>query len=82
MVHADSSYVVLLLREVKELNPPEVSDSVLQFASWGAHSQQLVSSLLHARIHTNLFIPGSHVMKFQVLIVIIGKKHNSVVSVF
>lgn len=30
-------------REVKELNPPEVSDSVLQFASWGAHSQQLVS---------------------------------------
>uniref|UniRef100_A0A3Q3X3D4 Uncharacterized protein n=1 Tax=Mola mola TaxID=94237 RepID=A0A3Q3X3D4_MOLML len=30
------------IREVKELNPPEVSDSVLQFASWGAQGQQLV----------------------------------------
>uniref|UniRef100_A0A4W5NST7 Dipeptidyl peptidase like 10 n=1 Tax=Hucho hucho TaxID=62062 RepID=A0A4W5NST7_9TELE len=29
-------------REVRELNPPEVSDSVLQFASWGVRDQQLV----------------------------------------
>uniref|UniRef100_A0A673Z7V2 Dipeptidyl peptidase like 10 n=1 Tax=Salmo trutta TaxID=8032 RepID=A0A673Z7V2_SALTR len=29
-------------REVQELNPPEVSDSVLQFASWGVRDQQLV----------------------------------------
>lgn len=57
VVYANSTYFVLLLREVKELNPPEVSDSVLQFASWGAHSQQLVSPLLHERIHTNLFVP-------------------------
>ncbi|KAE8299536.1 Inactive dipeptidyl peptidase 10 Dipeptidyl peptidase IV-related protein 3 [Larimichthys crocea] len=28
--------------EVRELNPPEVSDSVLQFASWGVHGQQLL----------------------------------------
>uniref|UniRef100_A0A3Q3H0A4 Dipeptidylpeptidase IV N-terminal domain-containing protein n=1 Tax=Labrus bergylta TaxID=56723 RepID=A0A3Q3H0A4_9LABR len=28
--------------EVRELNPPEVSDSVLQFASWGVQGQQLV----------------------------------------
>lgn len=32
------------IREVRELNPPEVSDSVLQFASWGLRGQQLVSS--------------------------------------
>ncbi|XP_075886811.1 inactive dipeptidyl peptidase 10-like [Nelusetta ayraudi] len=39
-----ASYLIynLYTREVKELNPPEVSDSVLQFASWGAHSQQLI----------------------------------------
>ncbi|KAF3695169.1 Inactive dipeptidyl peptidase 10 Dipeptidyl peptidase IV-related protein 3 [Channa argus] len=30
------------LKEVRELNPPEVSDSVLQFASWGVHGQQLL----------------------------------------
>ncbi|XP_047456351.1 inactive dipeptidyl peptidase 10-like [Mugil cephalus] len=29
-------------REVRELNPPEVSDSVLQFASWGIQGQQLM----------------------------------------
>uniref|UniRef100_A0A3Q4MMF7 Inactive dipeptidyl peptidase 10-like n=1 Tax=Neolamprologus brichardi TaxID=32507 RepID=A0A3Q4MMF7_NEOBR len=28
--------------QVRELNPPEVSDSVLQFASWGVRGQQLV----------------------------------------
>ncbi|KAJ0005993.1 hypothetical protein NQD34_015887 [Periophthalmus magnuspinnatus] len=32
----------LLSREVRELNPPEVSDSVLQFASWGVQGQQLM----------------------------------------
>nr|XP_020475860.1 inactive dipeptidyl peptidase 10-like isoform X1 [Monopterus albus] len=39
-----ASYLVynLYTREVQELNPPEVSDSVLQFASWGAHGQQLI----------------------------------------
>ncbi|CAB1447086.1 unnamed protein product [Pleuronectes platessa] len=38
-----ASYLVynLYTREVRELNPPEVSDSVLQFASWGAWGQQL-----------------------------------------
>ncbi|TNN53558.1 Inactive dipeptidyl peptidase 10 [Liparis tanakae] len=29
-------------REVRELNPPEVSDSVLQFASWGVQGQDLI----------------------------------------
>ncbi|XP_035460771.2 inactive dipeptidyl peptidase 10-like [Scophthalmus maximus] len=39
-----ASYLIynLYTREVRELNPPEVSDSVLQFASWGVHSQQLI----------------------------------------
>lgn len=36
----------LWTREVLELNPPEVSNSVLQFASWGVRGQQLVSSLM------------------------------------
>ncbi|KAM3607698.1 uncharacterized protein V6R79_012214 [Siganus canaliculatus] len=39
-----ASYLIynLYTREVRELNPPEVSDSVLQFASWGVHGQQLI----------------------------------------
>ncbi|XP_034430778.1 inactive dipeptidyl peptidase 10-like [Hippoglossus hippoglossus] len=39
-----ASYLVynLYTREVLELNPPEVSDSVLQFASWGVRGQQLI----------------------------------------
>ncbi|XP_048050704.1 inactive dipeptidyl peptidase 10-like isoform X1 [Megalobrama amblycephala] len=39
-----ASYLIFNLqtREVHELNPPEVSDCVLQFASWGIHGQQLV----------------------------------------
>ncbi|KAM6979334.1 inactive dipeptidyl peptidase 10-like [Tautogolabrus adspersus] len=39
-----ASYLIynLFTREVRELNPPEVSDSVLQFASWGVQGQQLV----------------------------------------
>ncbi|MEQ2288852.1 Inactive dipeptidyl peptidase 10, partial [Ameca splendens] len=38
-----ASYLIynLFTREVRELNPPEVSDSVLQFASWGVQGQQL-----------------------------------------
>ncbi|XP_055361171.1 inactive dipeptidyl peptidase 10-like isoform X2 [Betta splendens] len=39
-----ASYLIynLYTREVKELNPPEVSDSILQFASWGIRGQQLM----------------------------------------
>ncbi|XP_051814855.1 inactive dipeptidyl peptidase 10-like isoform X2 [Acanthochromis polyacanthus] len=39
-----ASYLIynLYTREVLELNPPEVSDSVLQFASWGIKGQQLM----------------------------------------
>uniref|UniRef100_A0A3Q3A3L6 Inactive dipeptidyl peptidase 10-like n=1 Tax=Kryptolebias marmoratus TaxID=37003 RepID=A0A3Q3A3L6_KRYMA len=39
-----ASYLIYNLhtREVRELNPPEVSDSVLQFASWGVQGQQLI----------------------------------------
>ncbi|XP_013881529.1 inactive dipeptidyl peptidase 10 [Austrofundulus limnaeus] len=39
-----ASYLIynLYTREVRELNPPEVSDSVLQFASWGVQGQQLI----------------------------------------
>ncbi|XP_034041971.1 inactive dipeptidyl peptidase 10-like [Thalassophryne amazonica] len=39
-----ASYLIynLYTREVHELNPPEVSDSVLQFASWGSCGQQLM----------------------------------------
>lgn len=35
-------------REVWELNPPEVEDSVLQYAAWGVQGQQLVSMPPHA----------------------------------
>ncbi|KAK5921404.1 hypothetical protein CgunFtcFv8_025112 [Champsocephalus gunnari] len=39
-----ASYLIynMYTREVRELNPPEVSDSVLQFASWGVQGQQLL----------------------------------------
>ncbi|XP_015252483.1 PREDICTED: inactive dipeptidyl peptidase 10-like, partial [Cyprinodon variegatus] len=39
-----ASYLIynLFTREVQELNPPEVSNSVLQFASWGVQGQQLI----------------------------------------
>uniref|UniRef100_A0A8C5G3P2 Inactive dipeptidyl peptidase 10-like n=1 Tax=Gouania willdenowi TaxID=441366 RepID=A0A8C5G3P2_GOUWI len=39
-----ASYLIYNLhtREVRELNPPEVSDSILQFASWGVQGQQLL----------------------------------------
>ncbi|XP_077436620.1 inactive dipeptidyl peptidase 10-like isoform X2 [Vanacampus margaritifer] len=39
-----ASYLIynLYTREVLELNPPEVSNSVLQFASWGVGGQQLI----------------------------------------
>ncbi|XP_046700804.1 inactive dipeptidyl peptidase 10-like isoform X2 [Silurus meridionalis] len=39
-----ASYLIYNLhtREVHELNPPEVSDSMLQFASWGVWGQQLI----------------------------------------
>ncbi|XP_028819441.1 inactive dipeptidyl peptidase 10 isoform X2 [Denticeps clupeoides] len=39
-----ASYLIynLQTREVHELNPPEVSQSVLQFASWGVRGQQLI----------------------------------------
>ncbi|XP_063285213.1 inactive dipeptidyl peptidase 10 [Pelobates fuscus] len=39
-----ASYVIydIQTREVWELNPPEVEDSVLQYAEWGATGQQLI----------------------------------------
>lgn len=39
-----ASYLIynLATREVQELNPPEVTNSVVQFASWGVRGQQLV----------------------------------------
>ncbi|XP_017595731.1 PREDICTED: inactive dipeptidyl peptidase 10 isoform X2 [Corvus brachyrhynchos] len=39
-----ASYVIYNIhtREVWELNPPEVEDSVLQYAAWGVHGQQLI----------------------------------------
>ncbi|KAG8432194.1 hypothetical protein GDO86_016728 [Hymenochirus boettgeri] len=39
-----ASYVIynIRTREVWELNPPEVEDSVLQYAEWGVQGQQLV----------------------------------------
>ncbi|XP_075385648.1 inactive dipeptidyl peptidase 10 isoform X1 [Tenrec ecaudatus] len=39
-----ASYVIYNIhtREVWELNPPEVEDSVLQYAAWGAQGQQLI----------------------------------------
>ncbi|XP_068184642.1 inactive dipeptidyl peptidase 10-like [Antennarius striatus] len=39
-----ASYLIYNLhtREVRELNPPEVSNAVLQFASWGVRGQQLL----------------------------------------
>ncbi|XP_019472975.1 inactive dipeptidyl peptidase 10-like [Meleagris gallopavo] len=38
-----ASYVIYNIhtREVWELNPPEVEDSVLQYAAWGVQGQQL-----------------------------------------
>lgn len=41
-----SKNVSLFSREVWELNPPEVEDSVLQYAAWGVHGQQLVSTVI------------------------------------
>lgn len=39
-----ASYIIynIYTREVWELNPPEVHDSVLQFADWGIKGQQLI----------------------------------------
>uniref|UniRef100_A0A4W2HRU2 Dipeptidyl peptidase like 10 n=1 Tax=Bos indicus x Bos taurus TaxID=30522 RepID=A0A4W2HRU2_BOBOX len=39
-----ASYVIYNIhtREVWELNPPEVEDSVLQYAAWGVQGQQLI----------------------------------------
>ncbi|XP_063144788.1 inactive dipeptidyl peptidase 10 isoform X1 [Candoia aspera] len=39
-----ASYVIynIQTREVWELNPPEVEDSVLQYAAWGIQDQQLI----------------------------------------
>ncbi|XP_074071117.1 inactive dipeptidyl peptidase 10 [Macrotis lagotis] len=39
-----ASYVIynIQTREVWELNPPEVEDSILQYAAWGAQGQQLI----------------------------------------
>uniref|UniRef100_A0A670IDV3 Dipeptidyl peptidase like 10 n=1 Tax=Podarcis muralis TaxID=64176 RepID=A0A670IDV3_PODMU len=39
-----ASYVIynIRTREVWELNPPEVEDSVLQYAAWGVQGQQLI----------------------------------------
>ncbi|XP_053926198.1 inactive dipeptidyl peptidase 10 isoform X5 [Cuculus canorus] len=39
-----ASYVIynIQTREVWELNPPEVEDSVLQYAAWGIQGQQLI----------------------------------------
>ncbi|XP_031438313.1 inactive dipeptidyl peptidase 10 isoform X2 [Clupea harengus] len=39
-----ASYIIYNIhtREVWELNPPEVHDSVLQFADWGVQDQQLI----------------------------------------
>eukprot|EP00075_Anas_platyrhynchos_P028218 XP_027317471.1 inactive dipeptidyl peptidase 10 [Anas platyrhynchos] len=39
-----ASYVIYNIhtREVLELNPPEVEDSVLQYAAWGIQGQQLI----------------------------------------
>nr|XP_046259544.1 inactive dipeptidyl peptidase 10-like [Scatophagus argus] len=48
-----ASYLIynLYTREVRELNPPEVSDSVLQFASWGVRGQQLHFDLWNLLIY-------------------------------
>ncbi|XP_070587124.1 inactive dipeptidyl peptidase 10 [Erythrolamprus reginae] len=39
-----ASYVIynIQTREVWELNPPEVEDSILQYAAWGVQDQQLI----------------------------------------
>lgn len=41
-----SENVYIFSREVWELNPPEVEDSVLQYAAWGVQGQQLVSTVI------------------------------------
>lgn len=41
-----SKNVYVFSREVWELNPPEVEDSVLQYAAWGVQGQQLVSTVI------------------------------------
>lgn len=42
-------------REVWELNPPEVEDSVLQYAAWGVQGQQLVSLPPHPTLLPTLY---------------------------
>lgn len=45
IVHVVDKCNVCLHRETWPLNPPEVTDAVLQFAGWGPQGQQLVSRL-------------------------------------
>lgn len=40
---------IVFFREVWELDPPEVANSVLQYAAWGVQGQQLVRSISHPR---------------------------------
>ncbi|CDQ69518.1 unnamed protein product [Oncorhynchus mykiss] len=37
-----TGYLLLFFREVWELDPPEVLNSVLQYAEWGVQGQQLI----------------------------------------
>lgn len=46
MQMCSSKNVYIFSREVWELNPPEVEDSVLQYAAWGVQGQQLVSTVV------------------------------------
>nr|XP_008177504.2 inactive dipeptidyl peptidase 10 [Chrysemys picta bellii] len=43
-----ASYVIYNIhtREVWELNPPEVEDSILQYAAWGVQGEQLVRTVI------------------------------------
>ena len=53
---------IYFFSEVWELDPPEVVNSVLQYAAWGVQGQQLVRT--HQQESHPLFSPASHNMYY------------------
>lgn len=60
-----TGYLLLFFREVCELDPPEVLNSVLQYAEWGVQGQQLVSQRQAATPTCNP--PISHLLPLGIM---------------
>lgn len=59
-VHGACWYISVCIREVWELNPPEVQNAVLQHAAWGRQGQQLV------RLSLSISFPSVSSLSFRV----------------